>query len=133
MPGAGRPVGVLNRTTVAQQAEAAKTGPLPGAGLLYTFRRWLKRVAALEKLQTSTDAAVSPELEHALDKMLAAAKDAAPYFHHRLSALSIDANVSHTFDLSGLSDNELEQFERLRRKIDSQPAGHPGGEDATQH
>jgi hypothetical protein len=68
-------------------------------------------------------------IRKALDSAHAAAKDCAPYVHHRLSSLH---GSTAKWDLSRLSDDELETLERIVAKA-TPPSAIPISTDSTSH
>jgi hypothetical protein len=61
------------------------------------------------------------------DKAEGCAVDAAPYLHHRLTA--INATISN-HDLSRLTIEELEQLQRIIERVAERPADSEAGRDA---
>lgn len=87
--GAGRPRGSKNRITRLRQ-DVAERALAEGISPLDVMLRTMRELWSAGKRAEATKVA----------------KEAAPYVHPRLSA--VDADVKKHFDLSGLSDDELD-------------------------
>lgn len=104
--GAGRKPGIPNKKTVADTVAAEATGVMPKAVMLEEMRLHYAAYGR-EIAKKKPDWA---KAEAALAKAREAAKDAAPYFHARLSAV---AQSTTPLDLSNATDEELVVIERL--------------------
>ena len=104
--GAGRTLGAATKKTRAIADQAAAEGITPLEVMLNTMR------AAL--------------LEGDLPFAVSIARDAAPYCHPRLSAITVKENIDdENLDVSTMTDQELEASEHCRRHL--QEAGKPPG------
>lgn len=122
--------GAISRRTIALQARANRAVTvaqmLPAEAMLYKMRYWLNRFASE---QAKGEAAILSVMETALDKAEEAAKNAAPYYHSRLAA------ITHSivpYDLSKLTDEQLAQLETLTRAAAITDADR-AGEGETRH
>lgn len=141
--GAGRPKGVKNsRAKILADRKAAaivESGRSPLDVLMNEMRFWEKEVGIIENnLRTGEEAigaddAISLAVRNtsvyfaARKSLMAAALDAAPYVHPRMSPTTVpDASSASLKDLSNLTDAELDALERISRKV-SRAYGSPGG------
>lgn len=123
-PGGGRKKGTPNKVTQQQVKRALESGPLPSEELL-NLGRMARGVAS--RLQTELGMA-APDFKFAEvlgTKLYAELKEwmklagnicsaAAPYYAYKLASMKITGAIT---DLSGLTDDELDQVERVNQLI----------------
>jgi len=123
--GAGRKPGVPNRKSAEDIATAAAGGIMPKFALLTVMRHHLSTYEQLmteEPKRPSMNAGKPKdrwfreitdwrkEVAACLDNIRVAARDAAPYFHPRLSAVKVEPSLEdiRQIDLKTLTDEQLE-------------------------
>jgi hypothetical protein len=116
---AGRKKNSPNKASAARAAAVESTGSTP-LDVMIESMRYFRGLAA--KYQTSNEA---KSVEY-LKTSASIAKDAGPYVHSKLSP--VDASGGGPRDLSKLTDAELDDLERISRKI-AGSFGHPSGEN----
>lgn len=135
-PPGGRQKGVPQKHTLARRDALAHQGPSPLKAMLYKMTWWLQRVATLQAV--AAEQQDRKEIERALDKVEEAARGAAPYFHPRLAAVAVKAEISNRIDLTKCTAKELDFLERIigTKLVDPESAdegGYPGGTPPTEH
>lgn len=126
--GAGRPRGALDGPNAAQVRRAQQQGTTPVDTLLYKQNWWMRVVA--QEIQKAFSGGIEPNhkvIAHALDKACEASREAAPYVNRRLSSVRVE---SEPFDLTRLTDSELDQFIALRQKCTVVTIDAVGSEEA---
>lgn len=104
----GRPKGAVGKKTRENIAKAEQGGIMPLEVMLQAMRAAHRLAEAAAKSNNLTIAQDFLQVAH--DR----ARDAAPYLHARLK------NIEHThvpFDLSKLTDEELDQFTAIKRRL----------------
>jgi hypothetical protein len=122
-PNAGRKKGSPNKASAERAARVESTGLTP-LDVMIESMRYLYGLAGKHQLtgETPNEAKFLEYIKAARE----AAKDAAPYIHSKMS--SMDATMGGPRDLSKLTDTELDDLERISRKI-AGAFGNTSGED----
>ena len=141
--GAGRPIGVKNTPTREMQSKVRASGQTFLETMLYKRDYWMRVVAT--EMKKEPIAAIDPKtgkqvltggpdhalVQRALDKAEEAAVHGAPYVHQRLAAV---AHTTVPYDLSKLTDEQLEQLRRIGRAAAvSADSGSGERGEATRH
>ena len=110
----GNRTGKINRVSAKLFKEAAATGEMPAPGLMRIFRYWMAEADRLMRLKVPDDETEDQALaryeriEKVLEYARVAGKDAAPYYHARLSAHKVQGEISLAHvDIRSISDDQL--------------------------
>ena len=133
----GRPKNSPNKVTQERVRRALESGPLPSDQLLTLGRLAVgmaSRVqAALQMGTVDLDTVMKSKAWEEFKEWVRIAIDAnnkaAPYFSYRLAALKLERGLP---DLSALSDDELDQVERVTNLLTTGGRGS-GGEEPPLH
>lgn len=109
-PGAGRKSGVPNKISREDREKARASGILPLEVILRQMRKYHDQA---ERLATSKKA-TTEQVQEAEDRALTAAKEAAPYLHHKLQAIQ---HKTEPLDLSKLTDEELRVVIAIKQRL----------------
>lgn len=133
-PGAGRPKGAKNKKTTEVIAKATSQGVMPLDVMLHNMRKAHGAAEEIEKKIAAGDAeavARKDELLLLRGEAETCAKDAAPYLHPRLSSIE---HKTKPYDLSQLTEKQIDELERILRFADARGANGreapPGGTGA---
>jgi uncharacterized membrane protein len=113
-PGAGRKRGSPNKLTQAAILKAQAEGIMPLEVILAQMRKYHAKAEDLAK-------AKNPDEKKVLEAeglALSAAKEAAPYLHNKLSAVT---RRDEPFDLTKLSEEELKVVLAIKKRLAAQP------------
>lgn len=133
----GRPPNRPNKVSEARASEAKQSGRmLPADGLLLIFEQFMGLVTFYQPRRRDPETGLMvPNPEHNFDRFVGAlrdarvaARDAAPYYHHRLSAITVHLKRAN---LEKISDADLEQLERIAAELAQREGDVAGGNDGT--